>query len=129
MKIAILAWGSLVWDPRELPVSGKAQKKGPTLPIEFSRVSKDKRLTLVIDEKNGAPVESLFFESADNDLDQAIAHLKDREETKTDNIGFVDLVSGKVSSVAQAAHPNALDAIREWAKKTQDSEIPQSRRR
>ena len=44
MKIAILGWGSLVWDSRQLPHSGEWHTGGPVLPIEFSRVSKDGRL-------------------------------------------------------------------------------------
>ena len=38
MKIAILAWGSLVWDLRTLAVDGDFQPTGPRLPIEFSRI-------------------------------------------------------------------------------------------
>ena len=50
MKIAILGWGSLIWNQNGLPVKGQWKKNGPVLPIEFSRVSRDGRLTLVIDE-------------------------------------------------------------------------------
>ncbi len=44
MKIAILAWGSLVWDPRELQTAAKFAADGPLLPIEFCRISADGRL-------------------------------------------------------------------------------------
>jgi hypothetical protein len=53
LRIGCLAWGSLLWDPRTLPVGGAFQDDGPWLPIEFSRVSLDGRVTLVIDP--GAP--------------------------------------------------------------------------
>ncbi len=50
LRIGCLAWGSLLWDPRTLPVSGPFRDDGPMLPIEFSRVSTDGRVTLVLDE-------------------------------------------------------------------------------
>ena len=53
MKIAILGWGSLIWNPRILKVAGDWTLDGPTLPIEFSRISDNDRLTLVIDEMDG----------------------------------------------------------------------------
>jgi hypothetical protein len=52
MNIAILGWGSLVWDQRVLPTESEWNSEGPRLPIEFSRVSQDGRLTLVIDSCN-----------------------------------------------------------------------------
>ena len=49
MKIAILAWGSLLRS--ETMKIGKWQIDGPFLPLELSRISNDGRLTLVIDSK------------------------------------------------------------------------------
>lgn len=73
MKIAILGWGSLIWDPRALRTVGKKWSDGgPTLKIEFSRISSDDRLTLVIDEANGSEVKTLFIISAFDDWPQRL---------------------------------------------------------
>ena len=50
MRIAVLGWGSLIWDRRDLMLAGPCRPTGPNLPVEFSRVSRDGQLTLVIDE-------------------------------------------------------------------------------
>src|SRR6202021_806735 len=39
VKSVVLAWGSLVWDPRDLQTAGKFVANGPLLPIEFCRIS------------------------------------------------------------------------------------------
>ena len=59
MKIAILGWGSLLWDnqPEFDRWHESWQYDGPRLKLEFSRVSKSRlrALTLVIDEIYGTP--------------------------------------------------------------------------
>ena len=49
MKIAVLTWGSLVWERRELQAASDFVADGPLLPIEFCRISRDGRLTLVLE--------------------------------------------------------------------------------
>jgi hypothetical protein len=66
IKIGIIGWGSLLWDPRDLKISktkiGNHSQDiwhgGPHLPIEFARVSNDGRLTLVIDEGINTDIQS-----------------------------------------------------------------------
>ena len=112
MKIAILGWGSLTWDQRELPTLGEWKKGGPVLPIEFSRISSDGRLTLVIDEKNGVPVKTRFAQSGSETLNQAIEDLRKREGTSKSMIG----VASKTINNAKAGSDSikAWDAEHKW---------------
>jgi hypothetical protein len=81
--IACLGWGSLIWDPRDLPVSGGWRSDGPSLPLEFARISsrgKDiERLTLVIVPGYGARVISLWTFLSVNTPEAARATLSKRE--------------------------------------------------
>ena len=97
MRIAIIAWGSLMRDPRPLQIKGNWDNQGPRLKIEFSRVSKDCRLTLVIDPLNGAEVNTYYTQSVRTDLGGAIADLRDREGTIRKRIGFVDTKNNRNS--------------------------------
>lgn len=116
MKIAILGWGSLVWDPRALRLAGHWMEGGPSLPIEFSRISDNGRLTLVIDEAHGVDVPTRYAWSALSDLDEAIADLQKREGSPGRNrIGFIDLASSLACERARANHPLACARILEWS--------------
>jgi hypothetical protein len=120
MSIAILGWGSLIPDPRGLPKEGEWRQGGPTLPIEFSRISqlgeREGCLTLVIDERNGTPVPTFYATSTRIDLDLAIADLQAAERTPDrHNIGFCDLAGVHESARARDRHPRALVTIRRWA--------------
>ena len=79
MKIAILGWGSLIKEPRDLPIASEWQPDGPKLWIEFSRISrKGKRagcLTLVIDERCESEVTTFHVLSKSADLPQAVGDL------------------------------------------------------
>jgi len=82
MKIVILGWGSLIWEPKELEFDRKIGwlENGPILPIEFARISNNKRLTLVITPE-GTPVKTLFSISTNQRLDSAVSNLIKREVT------------------------------------------------
>lgn len=117
MRIAVLAWGSLVWDRRELVIAADFRPVGPLLPIEFSRVSRDGRLTLVIDETFGASCATHSALSDVGDLDAAIENLRLREGMPSaTGVGFTDVVSGTRSSRAMERHPQVVATVKAWAK-------------
>jgi len=114
LHIAIIAWGSLVWDSAGLPITVEFRLSGPSLAVAFSRISQDGRLTLVLDDENGMPSRTYIAPSAAKTLGEAITALAAREKTTPDNIGFVDRRKGKRSDVSLQRHPRALAAIEPW---------------
>lgn len=110
MNIAIIGWGSLIWRPDTLSMIGEWQKDGPFLPIEFARISRDNRLTLVL-RKNSTPIQTLWCRSAFEDLDEARQNLGEREETSNlTSIGFTNLVNGNQS----LQHTFVSKEINQW---------------
>ena len=120
MKIAILAWGSLISEPRGLPVTGEWQKDGPMLWIEFSRISQRGAhadcLTLVIDERSDEEIRTLYAVSSRTDLPKTIADLQERVRTSRENIGFYKVASGRFALTAINSHPKSCERIRVWAR-------------
>jgi hypothetical protein len=116
LKIAVIAWGSLIWDRRNLEVIGDFVANGPKLSLEFSRTSRDGRLTLVIDEELGGLCSTFSVQSAFDDLNRAIDNLRLREGMPTTKgVGFIDLQGGRVSPSALQRHPQAVQTIKSWA--------------
>lgn len=92
MKIAILGWGSLIWDRRK-GFDGQHedwQSDGPNLKLEFSRVSQTRcdALTLVLDAQNGTSCRVAYAISKRENPDDAICDLRCREGTTLSKIGF-----------------------------------------
>ena len=91
MKIAILGWGSLLWQPKDLQFDKEIgwSKNGPMLPIEFARISKDGRLTLVI-TKDVKEVKTYFAISSYESEEEAVLNLAIREGCGREQIGSYD---------------------------------------
>jgi hypothetical protein len=107
MKIACLGWGSLVWDPRELPLRSEWFDDGPSIRVEFVRQSGNEhgRITLVI-LPTADVVTSLWAEMDSDDPGAARELLRLREGTVKRRIGLW--------TAGQPA-PGSLPGLSEWA--------------
>jgi hypothetical protein len=86
--------------------------------LEFSRVSGDERLTLVIDETHGRECPALVARSGLTDLNAAIRNLMAREGTTRDeDIGYINLRDGRERDPSNGSCPRALESIRQWGQR------------
>jgi hypothetical protein len=116
-RIAILGWGSLIWDPRDLSFDRKRgwDFRGPILPLEFSRRSLDGRLTIVIDEVHGVAIRTWFATGDSGNLDFAIQNLAAREGVASAlKIGYVEAASAK----GRTRINGLTDKLAQWARTT-----------
>lgn len=109
LRIACLAWGSLVWDPRALPIRREWFKDGPFAPVEFTRQSDDGRMTLVIDP-TAMPTRLLWAHMIPVELSAARDALGDRESIRP-----VDRPSRIRSWRHGGAAPDHIPGLPEWA--------------
>ena len=115
MKIAILGWGSLLWDKRsEFDEQHEEwQFDGPSLKIKFSRVSKTRNgaLTLVLDTKSGRRCQVAYAFSKRKNPDDAICDVRSREGTTLKNVGFHFVNNSR----KQAREEEVLKTVQNWA--------------
>jgi len=114
VRIAVLAWGSLVWQPcndhGELSTAGDWQTDGPGLPIEFARISSDGRLTLIVTPGYPHSSRVLWTISGLDDLDAAVANLAAREtNAPLDSIHGIG--SGRTLG---SPHPSVVEVVSAW---------------
>ncbi len=117
-RIAILGWGSLLWEshPKFDDQHGPWSLDGPSLKLEFSRISETRlgALTLVIDDvANDLPTQVAYCDSKRSQCGQAREDLRVREGCNIDKIGFLDVKSG--DSHCQPENKSAHQSILDWA--------------
>ena len=118
-EIAVLGWGSLICDPRDLILrDGKWQDNGPYLPIEFSRVSRDRRLTLAL-TRGAELVRTLWSYMGTDSVGEAVWSLAHREGARPEEVGYLDLEFGDHWCRTVDEH---LETIREWVKEQGDND-------
>lgn len=110
MRVACLGWGSLIWDPRTLPIHSRWFEDGPLVPVEFTRLSSDGRITLVVDS-NAAPVRVLWALMLPTMLRTAKEALRDRE-----GIPGNDWESRIGSWERGEAAPASIPELPDWAR-------------
>lgn len=114
-RIAIIGWGSLLWDLDDLEphVSGDWQvAAGPTLPIEFALVSRKRigALAAVIDHSLGAHSACSVIDSAKQSLAEAARDLARRERCAPEHIGALHRHNG----FTRAKQPQTVTLIEAW---------------
>lgn len=98
-RYAVIGWGSLIWDLEilsphvDLPWKFEA---GPTLPMEFSRISAKRKqaLAVCLDEENGDPCPTHVVPSRRGLLSEVIADLAIRERAPVEQIGGICMETG-----------------------------------
>jgi hypothetical protein len=110
MIIACLAWGSLVWDPQDLPIEDTWCTDGPQLQVDYLRKSNDGRLTLVL-TPTASMVYSLWAKMSCDTISQATEALRKREKIpKSKKNNFIGQWStGQLS-------PACIENLSDWAK-------------
>ena len=108
--IVCLAWGSLIWDPRELPLASEWRHDGPMLPIEFARQSSDGRITLVVTPA-AKEIKVLSANLRIKNLDEAREKLAAREGI---SLKYMSRSVGHWSPNSSSDHEHS-DAIGRWA--------------
>jgi hypothetical protein len=120
MKIAVIGFGSLLFNSKGLSI-GKWAENGPLLPLEFSRISRDGRLTIVIDVVNGRTNPTYFAISKHSDIDKVLKEFQKREHIKDEllnvQIGVWDIKNGLFNQGASKFPRDIVfDPIHAWAK-------------
>jgi hypothetical protein len=122
MTIALLGWGSLIWDPNPVfdVLHGVWEFDGPRLPLEFSRISASRQsaLTLAIDKLHGAPCTVAWCRSLRVTVPEAVRDLITREKAKADGIRHLPC-----DAALPATAPSIDVTIATWARSKGISDV------
>jgi hypothetical protein len=118
--VAILGWGSLLWDLDDLApkVRGDwALGGGPALPLEFSRVSPKRLMSLVvvIDPAHGTDCPTHAIASRRESVAEAAEDLRARERAA--DIRFIGAFC-RETGFARSAHPVITERVAAWCAET-----------
>lgn len=108
--IVYLGWGSLVWQPRDLPVAGDWREDGPAVQVEYLRQSANGRLTLVLSPSASALPSFWTVYNGEGGVSHAKEALRAREE-----IPFRNLDRHVGAWLSGASAPPGIPGLREWA--------------
>lgn len=113
--MAIVAWGSLIWCPGSLRIKTCWRLNGPRLPIEFARISKDGRLTLVIyPDSEDQP--TYWAVSEFKRLDEVRRNVSERERAKLADIHYI-IRNGEAM---RRITPGVMQRMKDWLVKHDD---------
>ncbi len=117
-RIAILGWGSLLWDLDDLApkvAGGWLHRAGPRLPMEFARISPKRKMGLVLclDPGDGTGCATHAIRSRRTDPEATRADLAARERAPLNRIGWADAAGRGESRL-----PEVVDAVAEWCRAT-----------
>jgi hypothetical protein len=118
MNIAVIGWGSLIWCPGCLRIKTKWRSDGPRLPIEFARISRDGRLTLVI--LPGSDEQPTYWALSEfGRPEQAVENLAEREGTDLTHVHC--LTAG--GDAACDVPPPVVERLRDWLAAKPDIDV------
>lgn len=119
-RIAVIGWGSLIWDLDDLApkVEGEwLMRAGPSLPFEFSLISKKRKMGLAVclDPENGDTCPTHAILSVKRDIHEAAEDLYLRERSPA-----VKYIGAYCSGTGflRTRLPDVGDAVREWCART-----------
>ncbi|MEL6335665.1 MAG: hypothetical protein AAFQ88_03350 [Pseudomonadota bacterium] len=118
--VAIIGWGSLIWDLDDLAprVAGDwAMGAGPPLPLEFSRVSAKRlgALAVCIDAEHGTDCPTHVIVSRRRSVGRALVDLALRERAPPGRIGAVSVGSG-ARRLAHGRSAAVVARVADWCR-------------